>query len=66
MGSRQPASRSWWESETEFIEREGAKPTPMGAFHSYCEMQANFATKDGFHDLSERILITIGKASGPN
>lgn len=53
---RKPATRAWWEEETAWIEKEGQKRYPMGAFPQYCDMQAHFAEKDGFPDLAARIL----------
>ena len=55
MGSRKPESREWWEEETQFIESESRKRFRMGSFDFYCGMQYNFAIKDGFPELAERI-----------
>lgn len=55
MSSYQRHPRSWWVTETEFIERESIKDNPMGSFLSYCDMQSRFAKKDGFLDLADRI-----------
>jgi hypothetical protein len=55
MGTRTPNSREWWEKEVGFIEEESAKSYRMGSFDSYCGMQHNFAIKDGFPELADRI-----------
>ena len=56
MGKRKPETREWGAVEVEFIEGEARKPRPMGAFYSYCNMQASFAAQDGFPEFQARIL----------
>lgn len=65
--ARKPQGRWSWIQEMQFIEKcdpnrpSGRFDHDPACFARYVEMQAGFAREDGFADLADRMLATIGK-----